>query len=91
MIRLKASRTHGKYGALNTSNPRKLNSVSGFFRLQMYMRVLLSADPRKAMENMGAMQRRSVEAKVSSHEKWAGERPDDSSSRREYRWRKKMW
>lgn len=49
----------------------------------MYMRVLLRAEPRKAMENMGAMQRRSVEAKVSSHEKWAGERPDDSSRRRE--------
>jgi hypothetical protein len=49
----------------------------------MYMSVLLRADPRKAMENMGAMQRRSVEAKVSSHEKWAGERPDDSSRRRE--------
>jgi hypothetical protein len=55
------------------------------------MSVLLSADPRNAMENMGAMQRRSAEAKVSSHEKWAGERPDDSSRRREYRWRKKMW
>jgi hypothetical protein len=34
------------------------------------------------MENMGAMQRRSVEAKVRSHAKWAVERPDDSSSRR---------
>jgi hypothetical protein len=47
------------------------------------MRVLLSAEPRKAMENMGAMQSKSVEAKVSSQEKWAGERPDDSSRRRE--------
>jgi hypothetical protein len=43
------------------------------------------------MENMGAMQRSSVEAKARSHEKCADERPDDSSSRREYRWRKKMW
>jgi hypothetical protein len=55
------------------------------------MSVLLSADPRKAIENMGAMQRRSEEAKVSNQEKWAGERPEDSSRRREYRWRKKMW
>ncbi len=47
------------------------------------MRVLDNADPRKAMENMGAMQRRRVDANVRSHEKWAGERPDDSSSRRE--------
>ena len=76
---------------MKTNKPRKLRSVSGFFRLQMYMRVLLSAEPRKAMENMGAMQRRSEAAKVSSHEKWPGERPDDSSSRREYRWRKNMW
>lgn len=68
---------------MKTSRPKKLSRVSGFFLLQMYMSVLLRADPRKAMENMGAMQRRSVEAKVSSHEKWAGERPDDSSRRRE--------
>ena len=68
---------------MKTNRPRKLSSVSGFFLLQIYMRVLLRAEPRKAMENMGAMQRRRVEAKVSSHEKWAGERPDDSSRRRE--------
>jgi hypothetical protein len=91
MMREKHKSTHGRYGALNTSSPRKLSSVSGFFRLHIYMSVLLSADPRNAMENKGAMQRRSVEAKVSSHEKCAGERPDDSSRRREYRWRKKMW
>jgi hypothetical protein len=42
------------------------------------------------MEKRGAMQSSSVEANVSSHEKWAGERPDDSSRSREYRWRKKM-
>jgi hypothetical protein len=47
------------------------------------MRVLLRAEPRKAMENMGAMQRRREEAKVSNQEKWAGERPEDSSRRRE--------
>jgi hypothetical protein len=68
---------------LNTSRPRKLSNVSGFLRLQMYISVLLRAEPRKAIENMGAIQRRSVEAKVSSQEKWAGDRPDDSSSRRE--------
>lgn len=27
--------THGKYGALNTTNPKKLSIVSGFFLLQM--------------------------------------------------------
>jgi hypothetical protein len=85
----KPSSTQGRYGALKTSRPRKLSIVSGFFLLQM--RVLDRAEPRKAMENMGAMQRSSVEAKARSHEKCADERPDDSSSRREYRWRKKMW
>jgi hypothetical protein len=45
--------------------------------------VLDKADPRKAMESMGAMHRSSVEAKASNQEKWAGERPDDSSRRRE--------
>jgi hypothetical protein len=70
--------------------PKKLSMVSGFFLLQIYIRVLDKADPRNAMENIGAMQRSSVEAKVSSHEKCAGERPDDSSNSREYRWRKKM-
>jgi hypothetical protein len=43
------------------------------------------------MLNMGAMHSSSVDAKVRSHEKWAGERPELSSRRREYRWRKKMW
>jgi hypothetical protein len=83
IIKEKERSTHGRYGALKTSNPRKLSNVSGFFRLQIYMSVLLRADPRKAMENMGAMQRRSVEANVRSHEKWAGERPEDSSRSRE--------
>lgn len=54
------------------------------------MSVLDSAEPRKAMEKMGAMHSNSVEVNVKSHEKCAGERPDDSSSRREYRCRKKM-
>jgi hypothetical protein len=55
------------------------------------MSVLDRAEPRKAMEKMGAIQRRRVEAKVRSHAKCAVERPDDSSSSRAYRWRKKMW
>lgn len=83
ITRLNANSTHGKYGALKTSNPKKLNIVSGFLRLQIYTIVLLSAVPRNAMENIGAMQSRRVDAKVRSHEKCAGERPDDSSRRRE--------
>jgi hypothetical protein len=55
------------------------------------MSVLDKAEPRNAMEKMGAMHRRSVEAKVRSQAKCAVERPDDSSSSRAYRWRKKMW
>jgi hypothetical protein len=53
--------------------------------------VLDSAVPKKAIESIGAIERSRVEANVRSHEKWAGERPEDSSRRREYRWRKKMW
>jgi len=34
---------------------------------------------------------RQVVAYRSSHEKWAGDRPDDSSSSREYRVKKKTW
>lgn len=48
----------------------------------MYIRVLDRAEPRKAMENMGAIQRSVVEAKVRSQAKCAVERPDDSSKRR---------
>lgn len=55
------------------------------------MRVLESAEPRNAMLNMGAMHSSNVDANVRSHEKCAGERPELSSRRREYRWRKKMW
>ena len=56
--------------------------VSGFFLLQIYIRVLDKAEPRKAMENMGAMQRRSVDAKVRSQAKCAVDRPEDSSRSR---------
>jgi len=31
----KQSSTHGRYGALKTTSPRKLRRVSGFFLLQM--------------------------------------------------------
>ena len=54
------------------------------------MRVLLRADPRKAMLKIGAMHSSRVEANVRSQEKCAGDRPELSSRRREYRWRKKM-
>lgn len=67
---------------MNTNSPKKLSMVSGFFLLQMYISVLDKAEPRKAMENMGAIQSRSVDAKVRSHAKCAVDRPDDSSRRR---------
>jgi hypothetical protein len=53
IIILNAISTHGKYGAVNTNNPRKLNRVSGFRRLQMYTRVELSGDPRNGIETSG--------------------------------------
>lgn len=55
------------------------------------MSVLDKAEPRKAMEKIDAMQRKIVKAKMRSHGECAIERPDDSSSIRVYRWRKKMW
>lgn len=51
--RLNAIRTQGKYGAVNTSSPRKLSLVSGFRLLQMYTKLLLNAEPRKGMESRG--------------------------------------
>jgi hypothetical protein len=45
--------THGKYGAVNTNNPRKLRRVARFRRLQIYTRVELSGDPRKGIETNG--------------------------------------
>lgn len=56
--RLKAIRTQGKYGAVNTKRPKKLNLVSGFLLDQMYTSELLSAEPRKGMESMGLRHKR---------------------------------
>jgi hypothetical protein len=53
MKRLKAMRTHGKYGAVNTRSPRKLNLVSGLRRDQMYTRVDESGWPRNGMDTRG--------------------------------------
>ena len=60
--RLKAIKTHGRYGAVNTSSPRKESLVSGFRRLHMYTNVELSAEPRKGMESSGERQRREAVA-----------------------------
>lgn len=54
--------THGRYGAVNTSKPKKLRRVSGFLRLQMYTKLLLSALPRNGMESKGESMRRTVVA-----------------------------
>ena len=51
-------RTQGKYGAVKTRRPRKLNLVSGFLLDQMYTRELLRAEPKKGMESIGLRQRR---------------------------------
>ena len=51
--RLNAIKTHGRYGAVNTSRPRKLNLVSGFLRDHIYTKVLLRAGPRKGIETKG--------------------------------------
>lgn len=58
----KSASTHGSHGALNTISPRKLNRVSGFFRLQMYTNELDKADPKNAMEKTGAMLSRTIDA-----------------------------
>jgi hypothetical protein len=54
----------------------------------MYTRVEDSGGPRNGIETMDDMEIRLAMAKTSSHEKWAGDRPDDSSRRRAYLWRK---
>lgn len=81
--KLNAINTHGRYGAVNTSSPKKLNRVSGFLRDHIYTKLLLSADPRNGMDRRGERQRRIEVAYKRSQEKCAGERPDDSSRRRE--------
>jgi hypothetical protein len=53
--------------------------------------VLESAEPRKGKDVVKVLRaRRAVVAYSSSHENVAGDGPDPCSSRREYRWRKKM-
>jgi len=76
-------RTQGNHGALKTRRPRKLSRVSGFRRLHIYTNVLLRPVPRNGIDKMGAMRSRDVLAKTRSQEKFAGEWPDASSSRRE--------
>ena len=58
ITRLNAIKTHGRYGAVNTSNPKKLSLVSGFLRDQMYTKVLLRDGPRKGMDSNGESARR---------------------------------
>jgi len=70
---------------VKTSSPRKLSRVSGFRRDQMYTSVDDSGWPRKGIDTSGDSRMRHAMAYSSSHEKCAGDRPDDSSSRREYR------
>lgn len=77
--------TQGRYGAVNTIRPKMLRRVSGFRRDQMYTRVDDSGCPRNGIETSGERTRRNAMEYKSSHEKWAGDRPDDSSRSREYR------
>ena len=60
--KLNAIKTHGRYGAVNTSNPRKLNLVSGFLLLQIYTRLLDNAEPRNGMLSIGDRASRRVVA-----------------------------
>jgi len=81
--KLNAISTHGKYGAVKTSSPKKLNLVSGFLRDHIYTKLLLNADPRKGIDRRGERHSRIDVAYSRSQEKCAGERPEDSSRRRE--------
>ena len=82
-IKLKPMRTHGRYGAVKTRRPRKLSRVSGFRLDQIYTRELLSAEPRKGIDSIGLRHRRIEVAYSRSQENCAGDRPEDSSRRRE--------
>lgn len=85
ITRLNVMRTHGKYGAVNTSRPRKLNRVSGLRRDQMYTKVEERGWPRNGIDTSGDRTMRLVVAYRRSQEKRAGDRPEDSSSSRAYR------
>lgn len=62
--KLKPMRTHGSQGALKTSSPMKLMSVSGLRRLHMYTRTDDRGCARKARDMNGANARSSIDAKV---------------------------
>jgi hypothetical protein len=76
---------------VNTSRPRKLNLVSGLRLDHMYTSVEESGWPRNGIDTSGERHIKHVVAYNNNHEKCAGDRPDDSSSNREYRVRKKTW
>lgn len=85
MKRLKVINTQGKYGAVKTSRPRKLNRVSGFRRDQMYTSVLDNAEPRNGVDVVNELKvKRLVVAYRSNHEKTAGDGPEPCSRSREY-------
>lgn len=60
--KLNAISTHGKYGAVKTSRPKKLSLVSGLRLLQMYTKLLLNADPRNGIESKGERTSKTVVA-----------------------------
>lgn len=59
-VRLNPISTQGKYGAVNTSRPRKLSLVSGLRRDQIYTRVEESGCPRKGIDTSGERRSRQV-------------------------------
>jgi hypothetical protein len=82
--KLNPIRTHGRYGAVKTSRPRKLRRVSGFRRDQMYTSTLDRDEPRNGIDVVSELNASSdVVAYSKSHEKVAGDAPEPCSSRRE--------
>ena len=59
MKRLNVMSTQGKYGAVKTSKPRNERRVSGLRRDQMYTSVDERAEPRKGIEVVNTVDRRS--------------------------------
>jgi len=51
--KLKAIKTHGRYGAVKTNRPKKLKRVSGFRLDQMYTKVEDKGWPRNGIETRG--------------------------------------
>lgn len=60
--RLNPINTHGRYGAVKTSKPRKLNRVSGLRLDQMYTSVEDNGCPRKGIDTNGERHMRQVVA-----------------------------